>query len=341
MSSKVSINLAVFNGEKFIPHLLKSINEQTFTDVEINLWDNNSSDATVALTEKLCPQCKIYRHEENIGFWAAQEKMFDLSQGEIIICPTDVILDKDFVARAVATMAEDEKIGAIQAKIYQMEFYNQDEPILTKIIDTIGFKIFKSRKLINEGHGENDSGQFNQSKEIFGVEGAVPIFRKKAIDDCRIEGHFVDLDYRVEAISYGDDFDFSWRMHLLGWKQIYEPQIIAYHDRSTTKGYSKKATDYLKRVSARKRIDINKRRLDWVNSRLTILKNDYMINILEDLPRILAREIAVLVYSLIFEPGVLKGIFIFISKFNKMLAKRKLIMARASVSPREMRKFFN
>ena len=42
----LSIVIPTFNEEKFLPHLLKSLKEQTFKDFEIIVADNNSTDAT-------------------------------------------------------------------------------------------------------------------------------------------------------------------------------------------------------------------------------------------------------------------------------------------------------
>lgn len=73
--------------------------------------------------------------------------------------------------------------------------------------------------------------------------------------------------------------------------------------------------------------------------RFTLVKNDYIINILKDLPWIVAREIAVLVYAVLFEPGVLKEIPTFFKYLPKMIRKRNEIMKRAVVNPKEIKKW--
>lgn len=341
MPTKVSINLVVHNAEKFIRSTLDSILAQTYKDFEINILDNKSTDSTVNIVKEDYPMCRLIQNNENIGFWAGQEKLFPYSNGEYIVAATDVILDKNFLAKAVEILEADDLIGAVQAKIYQMNFYNRPKPEFTNIIDTVGFKLFRSRRLVNKGQGESDEGQYNQVKEIFGVEGAIPVFRKKALEDCKIDNHFIDPDFRIGPLGYGDDFDLAWRMHLFGWKQMFSPDIIAYHDRSTAREISEKWFDYLKRVSSRKQIDIKKRRLEWRNLRFTGLKNDYIINILKDLPFIVLREIEVLSYAVLFEQKVLFEIPALIKFMPKMLRKRKRIMAKAKIKAQEIRKWMN
>ena len=66
---RVSIGLPVFNGEKFLPDTLDSILTQTYSDFELIISDNASTDKTgqicrdyAAKDQRIC----YYRNEENI-----------------------------------------------------------------------------------------------------------------------------------------------------------------------------------------------------------------------------------------------------------------------------------
>lgn len=370
-NSLVTINLVVLNGEKYISHCLNAILSQTYSSnlIELNILDNGSTDETRSIIEN----CKFkivnsnfshfnfIKSEKNFGMWPGQEELLKYSNGEYIVTmAVDVIMDKNFILNSVETMGRDEKIGALQPKIYKYDIASLSDHHLislpTKIIDTCGFKIFRSRRVINIGHGEPDFAtsyakamevkkattgkddnkfDFNKEQEIFAVEGAIPVFRKKALMSCKIAGEIVDHDY----FWYGDDLDLAWRMRLLGWKEIFAPTVIAWHDRQTTKSLKKSWLDYIFRVPMRRQIPIKKRRLDWRNMRFTYIKNDYIINIQKDLPWILTREISVLGYAVLFEPGVLKEVPNLIKFLPKMLRKRKEIMSKALISPKEIRKW--
>ena len=136
---------------------------------------------------------------------------------------------------------------------------------------------------------------------------------------------------------YAEDLDVTWRMRIFGWKQIFIPDVIAWHDRQTTKNLSRTFADFLK---IRRQLPLQKRRLEWRNVRWTIIKNDYTINILRDLPYILKREVMMLVYLIIFEPKALGEVLTFFKLLPKILRKRKQIMKRKVASPKEMRKWF-
>jgi len=350
----ITVNYVVRNGGQYVRFFLDSLKKQTFKDFEVHVWDNNSDDDTREIIKNEYPEFKLHESKENIGVWAAFEKLVHLEAklpsedvlgslaSKYVICMTDVILKEDFIEKAIAVMEKEPQAGALQAKIYQMELYNHGTWNMehgTKIIDTLGFKIFRSRKIINLGQGEEDKGQYNNLKEVFAVEGAVPIFRREALESCRINGWLIDPDYRSGPLGYGDDLDLAWRMRLFGWKHVLSHEVVAYHDRSTTKDTSSGAISYLKRVKERRKIDIQKRRLDWRNTRFTIIKNDYIINILRDLPRIISREIAVFGYTLMFEPQVLREIGNFIKYLPRMIKRRGQIMKKAKASPKEMRQW--
>ncbi len=344
----VSINLVVLNGEKYIRHFLNTILAQTYPHelIELNILDNGSTDSTKDIVENFKLKIEnsnfvafnLIKNQQNIGMWPGQEELLKLSNGKYILCASvDVMVDMHFVERAVAICEANSKISAVQAKIYQYQHgeLTQETYQNSKTIDTCGFAMTRERKVINIGHGKPDGPDFSQQKIVFGVEGAVPFFRRTALEDCRINNWIWDHDY----FWYGDDLDLAWRMTLFGHKQLYSPNVIAWHDRTTTKGNVNTGllTDYVQRRKLRRQIPIFKRRLDWSNTRFTIIKNDYFHNILRDLPAIIMREINVQGYAGLFEQGVLLEWGRFMRLMPRMIARRHMIMKRARIKADDMR----
>lgn len=67
---KVSIGLPVWNGEKYLDQALTSLCEQTFTDFEIIISDNGSTDRTEEICRRWAerdPRIRYIRNEENRG----------------------------------------------------------------------------------------------------------------------------------------------------------------------------------------------------------------------------------------------------------------------------------
>lgn len=327
--SIVSVNLVVRNGEKYVRNCLQSVKDQTYQNLELIVFDNNSGDRTKEIVKKEFPEFRLIENSVNYGFGPGQNRCFEITKGEYVLglC-VDVVLDKNFVVQAVEAMESDRTIGALQAKIYKLE--NNEK---TDIIDTTGFEIFKSRRIVNRGHGEKDTGQYDKPEEVFSYEGAVPFWRRKALEESKVLGEAHDEDY----FWYGDDIDLGWRMRLLGWKSWYAPRVIAYHDRSTTKRLSRSPFDFIR---LRKTIPARKRMLDWRNIHFTFIKNDIFLSALKDFRYYSARELKLLIYVIFFEPYTLLAVPAIIFSLPRMLKKRRYIMKRRKISRQEMEQWF-
>lgn len=341
MPPLVSVNLVVRNGEKYIRGCLDAVLNQSYENLELTVFDNNSDDKTKEIVKKEFPQFRLIENKENYNFGTGQNRCAKLTKGEYILglC-VDVFLDKDFVKNAVAAMEADEKIGALQAKIYKMVCAENGKCEKTDIIDTVGFEIYRSRRIVNRGHGEEDKGRFSKAEEIFSYEGACPFFRRAALEDAAVPVSSGDgrKEYHDEDFWwYADDIDLGWRLRLFGWKSFFSPDVIAYHDRSTTKRLSKGRWDFVK---TRRELPALKKRLDWQNTQLTFLKNDICANVVKDFFPFFKRQFSLFVYFLIFEQSTLLAIPKIIRLLPRMLKKRRYIMKRKKASAEEMERWF-
>ena len=82
---RVSIGLPVFNGENYLEETLDSILAQTYTNFELIISDNASTDRT----EEICRayaakdrRIRYYRNEQNLGATWNFNRVFELSTGE-------------------------------------------------------------------------------------------------------------------------------------------------------------------------------------------------------------------------------------------------------------------
>lgn len=314
----VSVQVVVRNGERLIRACLDAIRAQTYPNREVIVLDNHSDDGTAHIVEAEYPNDRLIRSDRNWGMWPGHERLLPHTHGPYVLAVSaDVVLDSRFIERCVVACEREPSIDAVQGKILQLP--DRDR------IDTCGFALTRARQVVNVGHGEPDGPAFAHPRDVFGVEGAVPFFRRSALEDCRIEGHIWDPDY----FWYGDDFDLAWRMTLLGHRQVFIPDAVAWHDRATTKGSATvPIVGQLRRRAARRRIPIEKRRLDWANVRFTIIKNDSIVSLWSNAPYILWRECMTIGYTLLFEPGVLLAVPRFIRLLPRMLRQRRELMRR-------------
>jgi glycosyltransferase involved in cell wall biosynthesis len=82
---KVSFGLPVYNGERFVAKAIQSLLDQTFTDFEVIVCDNASTDSTAEICEEFARQdsrIRYHRQEINIGAKANFNRVFEYSRGK-------------------------------------------------------------------------------------------------------------------------------------------------------------------------------------------------------------------------------------------------------------------
>lgn len=85
MSPKVSLGLPIYNGENFVREAIDSILTQTFTDFELVITDNGSTDKTQEICEAYAAQdarVKYFRNERNLGAAPNFNRAFEKCRGE-------------------------------------------------------------------------------------------------------------------------------------------------------------------------------------------------------------------------------------------------------------------
>jgi len=341
----VSINILTWNAEKYIRRCLEGALNQTHREIEINILDNGSSDNTVKIIQDEFlpnfPQIKFYQNEKNIGFAAGHNQLIELSKGEFILpLNQDLILDKDYIKNSLKIF-DDQKVGAIQGKLYRYDF-NNDRPEKingANIIDTTGLIILKSRRVINRGQNEIDRGQFEQVEEVFGADGASPLYRKEALEDIKLPTASSKYEYfDSDFFSYLEDVDLSWRMRLYGWKIIYNPKAIGYHGRGAKD--VKNIYDLKELINSRQALSAFTKKISWRNRRLMQVKNEFLSIFLKHLPWWFIKEVLGIVYLLLFERTTLGAIADFFKLLPYAIKKRKIIMSKVRISKREIEKWF-
>jgi len=354
----VSVNILTYNGQDLIGPCLDSVLKQSYLNIEILVIDNASEDETLKQATRYKIQdtkfpISIIKNKENLGFSAGHNIGIRECKGEYVLCLNqDVVLDKDFVKNAVEAMKVDDKIAAVQGRLLRIMNLNE---LRMDTIDTTGLVIFKNRRIIGRGQGEKDESQYKRG-EIFGVDGAAPLYRCSALEDVKLpifEGPVPQnirvnprLDPRKSApyeyfdedfFMYKEDVDLAWRMRLYGWRAVYEPEAIGYHMR----GAGEKAVKTpIAIVKGRRKISKFAKFYSFKNKRLMQIKNELSSLFFRHFCSIIINEMAAWGYVLFFETYTLKAIKSLIKEIPIARRKRKIIMARKKVGTREMKKWF-
>lgn len=76
-SQKVSVAMCTFNGEAYLVEQIESILDQTYSNIELVICDDGSSDGTLSILEDYAvkdPRITLILNTENLGFLKNFEK---------------------------------------------------------------------------------------------------------------------------------------------------------------------------------------------------------------------------------------------------------------------------
>lgn len=309
--SKVSVIVVIYNSKKFIKPVFDAIFVQTEKDLEVFAVICANDDNSKEFIQQNYPQVKILDPGKNLGFSAANNLAIRKSCGEFIqLVNPDLIMEPNYIEEALRVFA-DPKVAAATGKLLRFDFYTNQK---TNIIDTTGIVMSKSGRARDRGQNQIDSGQFDNLTEVFGVSGAAPMYRRSALEKVKYNQEYFDEDF----FMYWEDVDLSWRLNNAGFKNVFVPSAAAYHGRvagQSTGGYS----HFLKFIQHHKKLSPQILKWNYKNHILMYIKNARHIWH----PAFVLRELAMLVYIVLFETSTLKVIPELFRQIPKILKKRK------------------
>lgn len=117
MAPLISLAIPVRNGESFIEEAISSLRAQTFTDFELIIVDNASTDATAAICERLAreePRIRYVRNATDIGAGGNFNRCVELASGELFKwCAHDDLIGPTYLQLCVQALAAEP--GAVTA----------------------------------------------------------------------------------------------------------------------------------------------------------------------------------------------------------------------------------
>lgn len=81
---RVSVIINVYNGEKYLRQAIDSVYAQQYTDWELILWDNASTDSTPDIAKEYDQRLKYHRGETNVVLGTARNFALDQASGELV-----------------------------------------------------------------------------------------------------------------------------------------------------------------------------------------------------------------------------------------------------------------
>ncbi|MCA9999780.1 MAG: glycosyltransferase family 2 protein, partial [Anaerolineales bacterium] len=114
----VSIIIPHWNGRFHLDDCLTALRQQTFSDFEVILADNGSSDGSQEYVRQQFPEVRLLELGQNRGFTGACNAGYAASRGEfVILLNNDTAVDPHWLSEIVRVFGQQPDVGAIASKM--------------------------------------------------------------------------------------------------------------------------------------------------------------------------------------------------------------------------------
>ena len=333
-SPRVSVLIPTYKDADLLRRSVPTFLANPPDEVEIVVLNNDpSQDVGGALGDHRDEsRVRVVEMGWEAGFARAVNRGIRETSGEfVMLCNADLFPTPTYLAEILSFFQAHPAAGAAIGKLLR---YDLEHERPTDVIDTAGLVLTLQRRFMPRGEGERDVGQFDEAIEVFGIDGAAPVIRRRALEAISINGEYLDENF----FAHKEDHDISWRLHLAGWECWYAPTAVAHHGR-TTRGLG--SSGYLSAIRTFHQTELEKSQPVRINAMknqwLMLLKNEDGFNFVRDFPFIVAREAMIVAHRLFFAPKSLVAIPMTIKLLPETMRKRRVAKSSQKMNPRALR----
>jgi len=213
----VSIVVPVYNAKQHIRRLLESIYQSTYSNFEIVVVDDASTDKSLELITTEFHGITVFRNETNRGKSWSLNRGITSSRGEfVIVTDPDLIFHANLIEKWVNVLIQNRKIGVCGCYVY----YNDSKHLLTRA----GARFDERRGAhyhprLNIRLDYRDERYEESSSWVFDD---LYIVRRSALQD--VGGY----DYQNFSTIY-EEADLQLRISAAGYTKAVVPGARAYH----------------------------------------------------------------------------------------------------------------
>lgn len=211
MMPKISVVIPAYNAELTIKETIQSVQQQTFSDFELIVINDGSTDRTLEILQSIKePRLRIFSYE-NGGLPVARNRGISNATGEFIaFLDADDLWTPDKLELQLAALQQHPEAGVA----YSWTYY----------IDEQGKSLFPGIRIFYEGNVHADLLLRN-----FLLNGSNPLIRKQAIESV---GKF------DPTLKSGEDWDFYLRL-AASWLFVVVPSYQIFYRQSSSSMSSK------------------------------------------------------------------------------------------------------
>ncbi|GAA1692382.1 glycosyltransferase [Microcella alkalica] len=181
--------------------------------LEIVVVENASGDDSAARIRAADPDVTLIESSTNLGFAGGCNLGVAASSGEFIaLLNNDARPDARWIAAAVTAFSRSPRIGAVASRVLDWD---------GEKVDYIGAALTWYGMGYKPMTGDPVPRFADSSRDVLFGTGSAMFVRRSVFDEL---GGF-DESY----FMFFEDVDLGWRLNLLGYRFVYEPESLAYH----------------------------------------------------------------------------------------------------------------
>lgn len=225
----LSIITVNYNGLNDTCALIDSIpfNE----DMEVIVVDNGSKENEASVLQKLYPNIKAIRSDQNLGFAGGNNIGIKAAKGKFLYLINNDTVFKEFNPQVLIHRLESSpKIGMVCPKI---RFTWDNNPIQFAGYTPLSPITIRNKAI---GFGEEDNGQYDMPHQTPYAHGAAMMLKHELIDKVGLmpECYFL----------YYEELDWSMMITRAGYEIWYDPTSAIYHKESQSTGQNSPLRTY-------------------------------------------------------------------------------------------------
>ncbi|MBL7200616.1 MAG: glycosyltransferase family 2 protein [Anaerolineae bacterium] len=216
--ARASIVIVSWNGRRLLERCLPTVLSQSYSEFEVVLLDNGSTDGSAEWVEAHYPSLRLIRRDRNLGFARANNQAIQAARGRYVATlNNDAEPDPDWLDEMVSALESSPTVGMCASRMVRA-----DDP---SIVDSCGIEVDRAGIGWNRRGGEVDRPE-EEPYEVFGPCAGAALYRRAMLDQV---GMF-DADF----FAGYEDIDLAWRAGRMGWRCLYVPSARVVHRHSST-----------------------------------------------------------------------------------------------------------
>jgi GT2 family glycosyltransferase len=242
---RVSIIIPNWNGARWLERCLRSLRAQHFSDFELLVVDNGSTDDSLALVQQCFPEARCLAMGRNVGFAAAVNAGIRATCGEfVVLLNNDTEADPGWLAGLVEALDRRPEFTFAASRMRQ----DERRDLIDGAGDALNWYGIPSKI----GHGETDGAAFDEEREVFGACAGAALYRRSLFAEIGL--------FEETFFAYIEDVDVSFRARLAGHRCLYVPAAVVYHVGSATAGRN---SDFALQLATRNQLLMVVRNFPW------------------------------------------------------------------------------